>query len=225
MNELEWGAGGFRGEAWNWTLAYEYAYSYVFPGRRERQWGLRSLQAPLGVFNPILYKDTNFPLRPGWRWRGGKLQHPSVFLNQTDRKLSGRNPRPYGDSHKFPQFHCLVGWLRIHHSTAGLPLNRVVKEQEGGRDRDRQRWKKKWFSFCRHNMTQITVDCPYLVTIKLPLCLKVQEWKSKQKAKWKAGLLQRLILYKWDQSIPSLRNRRKSISSLFPPSFHFYVRP
>lgn len=38
--------------------------------------GLQSLLAPLSVFSPVQYKDTNFPLRPSQGWHGGTLKHP-----------------------------------------------------------------------------------------------------------------------------------------------------
>lgn len=151
------------------------------PSQHERQWGLHSLLAPPGVFIPIWYKDTNFTLRPS-RWRhGGKLKHPWASLNQTDRKSSCRYPCPHGDSHEFPQFHCLVGWLRIQRSSAVLPLNSVVKAEEGGQETEK---------IIFHSPSQHDPDnsrLPFLVMIKLPLCLKLHHWKKKQRSKWKGG--------------------------------------
>lgn len=214
---------GLAGAMKNWTVAYEYAYSYLDPGRRERQWRLRSLLAPLSVFSLVPYKDTNFPLRPSSRWRGGKLKHPWVSLNQTDRKWSCENPCPHGDSHEFPQFHWPVGWLLIQRCATVLPLNAAHKGTRGGR---RAKWERREKKIIIHSPSQHDPDnsrLPFLVGTKLALCPKLQERKRNKKPNEK-GVLQRLIRYKQDQSVPSLRNRRKSISFLFP-SFFFYVWP
>lgn len=32
--------------------------------------------APLGAFSPVLYKETDFPVRPRQGRHGGKLEHP-----------------------------------------------------------------------------------------------------------------------------------------------------
>lgn len=121
----------------------------------------------------------------------------------------------------------LVRWLVTYSAMRHrAPLDRSHKGTRGGSksemERDGRRKKKTYFIH-RHNMTQITVDCPFLVGTKLPLCPKLQERKGNKKPNEK-GVLQRLIRYKQDQSIPSLRNRGKSISFLFP-SFLFYVWP
>lgn len=145
-----------------------------------------------------------------------------MSLNQTDRKWSCENPRPHGDSHEFPQFHWPVGWLLIQRCATVLPLNAVIKGQEGGEDRVGERRKKIIF----HSPSQHDPDnsrLPFLVRTKLSLCPKLQERKRNKKPNEK-GALQRLIRYKQDQSVPSLRNRRKSLSFFFP-SFLFYVWP
>lgn len=147
-----------------------------------------------------------------------------MSLNRTDRKWSRENPRPHGDSHEFPQFHWPVGWLLIQRCATVLPLNAVIKGQEGGRRAKRRETEGKKIIF--HSPSQHDPDnsrLPFLVWTKLPLCPKLQE-RERNKGPNENGVLQRLIRYKQDQSVPFLKEQKKSLSFLFP-SFLFYVWP
>lgn len=117
----------------------------------------------------------------------------------------------------------LVRWLVTYSAMRHrAPLERSHKGTRGGR---RAKWREtKKIIF--HSPSQHDPDnsrLPFLVRTKLLLCPKLQERKRNKKPNEK-GVLQRLIRYKQDQSDPSLRNRGKSISFLFP-SFLFYVWP
>lgn len=129
MNKEEWVVGPWKINCCLWIFIFIFG-----------PWSVRKtmgILAPLWVFSLVLYKDTNFPLRPSQRWRGGKLKHPWVSLNQTDRKWSCKSPPPHSDSHELLQFYWPVGWLFIQWCATVLPLNTIIKRQEGGR-------KAKW---------------------------------------------------------------------------------
>lgn len=113
-------------------------------------WSVRKTMetlAPLWLFSPVPYKDTNFPLRPSQRWHGVKLEHPWVSLNQTDRKWSSESPHPHSDSHEFPQFQWPVGWLLIQGCATVLPLNTAIKGQKGGSQNVMKETKNNHISF------------------------------------------------------------------------------
>ena len=130
-----------------------------------------------------------------------------------------RTPRPHGDSHEFPQYHW-PRWL----VTYSAMRHRAPREHSHKGTRGGGREAKK---IILHSPSQHDPDncrLPFFSQDQIAfVCPKLEGQKGNKKPNEK-GVLQRLIRYKRDQSGSSLRNRRKSISFLFP-SFLFYVWP
>lgn len=63
-------------------------------------------------------------------WR--EAQAPLSVPESDRQEVVLQKVRPHGDSHEFPQFHWLVGWLLIQRCAKVLPLNAIIKGQEGG---------------------------------------------------------------------------------------------
>lgn len=189
------------------------------PSLWERQWGLW----PHHVYSALFHTKTQI-----FRWglvgdgvEGSSSTPECPWIGQTGSGPA--KPRPHSDSHEFPQFHWPVGWLLIQQCATVLPLNAAMKGREGG-SRSEIGDERKIIIFpllSQHDPDNSRL--PFSVGQNC-LCVRSHKGAKRNKKPNEKGVHQRLIHYKPDQSVPPLRNRRKSISFLFP-SFLFYVWP
>lgn len=157
----------------------------------------------------------------GMAWR--EAQAPLSVRESGRQEVVPRNPVPTAipmNSHNSTG--PLAGYL-FSNAPPCSPWTRSWKEEKGGRGVKLETSEKIIIFPLLSQHDPDNSRLPFSVGQNC-LCVRSHEGAKRNKKPNEKGVHQRLIHYKPDQSVPPLRNRRKSISFLFP-SFLFYVWP